>query len=202
MLDGDQRKIRLVYSLLFALPGTPVLFYGEEIGMGENLKVEGRLAVRTPMQWTSEASGGFSTADPSTFPAPLTKGAFGPARVNVRDQAREPESLLSFFRHLIDCYRACPELAWGTVGVVDPGPEAASVLAHRADVDGVTVVALHNFGASKTTARLPLADLAGRELHDVLDGTRKAVRIPEGATFDVSLPPYGFRWLRSTPTTA
>jgi maltose alpha-D-glucosyltransferase/alpha-amylase len=77
-----------------------------------------------------------------------------------------------------------------------------SVLAHRADVDGVTVVALHNFGASKTTARLPLADLAGRELHDVLDGTRKAVRIPEGTTFDVSLPPYGFRWLRSTPTTA
>ena len=202
MLDGDQRKIRLVYSLLFALPGTPVLFYGEEIGMGENLKVEGRLAVRTPMQWTSEAGGGFSTADPSTFPAPLTKGAFGPARVNVRDQAREPESLLSFFRHLIDCYRACPELAWGTVGVVDPGPEAASVLAHRADIDGVTVVALHNFGASKTTARLPLADLAGRELHDVLDGTRKAVRIPEGTTFDVSLPPYGFRWLRSTPTTA
>ena len=66
----------------------------------------------------------------------------------------------------------------------------------------VTVVALHNFGASKTTARLPLADLAGSELHDVLDGTRKAVRIPEGATFDVSLPPYGFRWLRSTPTTA
>ena len=97
---------------------------------------------------------------------------------------------------------AATELAWGTVGVVDPGPEAASVLAHRADIDGVTIVALHNFGASKTTARLPLADLAGRELHDVLDGTRKAVRIPEGTTFDVSLPPYGFRWLRSTPTTA
>jgi maltose alpha-D-glucosyltransferase/alpha-amylase len=121
--------------------------------------------------------------------------------VNVRDQAREPESLLSFFRHLVDCYRACPELAWGTVGVLDPGPEAPSVLAHRADVDGVTVVAVHNFADGKATARLPLTDLAGQELHDVLDGTRKPARVGED-TFDVSLPPYGFRWLRSTPTTA
>ena len=69
MVEGDQRRIRLVYSLLFALPGTPVLFYGEEIGLGENLKAEGRLAVRVPMQWTAEPGGGFSTADPSTFPS-------------------------------------------------------------------------------------------------------------------------------------
>jgi maltose alpha-D-glucosyltransferase/alpha-amylase len=202
MLDGDQRKIRLVYSLLFALPGTPVLFYGEEIGMGENLKVEGRQAVRTPMQWSNEPGGGFSAADPSTFPAPFARGAYAPARVNVRDQAREPDSLLTFFRHLIDCYRACPELAWGTVAVLDPGPEAPSVLAHRADVDGVSVVAVHNFGAAKATARLPLTDLAGHDLYDVLDGTRKPTPVVEDTTFDVSLPPYGFRWLRSTPTTA
>ena len=62
MLDGDPRRVRMVYSLLFSLPGTPVLFYGEEIGMGENLAAEGRLAVRTPMQWTAGKNGGFSTA--------------------------------------------------------------------------------------------------------------------------------------------
>jgi Glycosidases len=68
MLDGDPRRVRMVYSLLFSLPGTPVLFYGEEIGMGEDLDAEGRLAVRTPMQWTSGRNGGFSTADPDRLP--------------------------------------------------------------------------------------------------------------------------------------
>ena len=82
MVDGDQRRIRMVYSLLFALPGTPVLFYGEEIGMGENLEAEGRLAVRVPMQWTAEPGAGFSTARPSTFPAPLRRG-------RVRARARQ-----------------------------------------------------------------------------------------------------------------
>ena len=193
MLDGDQRKIRLVYSLLFALPGTPVLFYGEEIGMGENLKVEGRLAVRTPMQWTNEASAGFSTADPSTFPAPLTKGAFGPARVNVRDQAREPESLLSFFRHLVDCYRACPELAWGRYEVLDT--DEPSVLAHRCDIDEGTVVVLHNLA---DRAVKPVVTLAGvgpsQVLVDLLqDGLTTGTKDGK-LTFD--LGPYASRWLR------
>ena len=69
MLDGDPRRIRMVYSLLFSLPGTPVLFYGEEIGMGENLDIDGRLAVRTPMQWTDQRNGGFSDAAPSRLRA-------------------------------------------------------------------------------------------------------------------------------------
>src|SRR3712207_2050041 len=136
MLDGDQRRIRLVYSLLFALPGTPVLFYGEEIGLAENLQAEGRFAVRVPMQWTSGPGGGFSTADPSTFPGPPVTGSFSAEHVNVRDQSRDPDSLLAFFRRLVEAYRACPELAWGAVQVLDPGPDAAPVFAHRADVDG------------------------------------------------------------------
>jgi maltose alpha-D-glucosyltransferase/alpha-amylase len=199
MVEGDQRRIRLVYSLLFAMPGTPVLFYGEEIGLGENLKVEGRLAVRVPMQWTAEPGAGFSTADPSTFPAPLVEGAFSPKEVNVRDQSRDPDSLLSFFRRLVEAYRACPELAWGTVQVVDPGPDAAPVLAHRSDVDDVTIVALHNFASRKVTATLPLTGLAGRDLFDVLAADGSTVTVDDEATLKVPLPPYGFRWLRSTP---
>ena len=199
MVEGDQRRIRLVYSLLFALPGTPVLFYGEEIGMGENLEVEGRLAVRVPMQWTAEPGAGFSTADPSTFPRPLVDGPFAAKHVNVRDQSRDPESLLSFFKRLVDAYRSCPELAWGDFQVLDPGPKAASVLVHRVDADGVSVVAVHNLGERKATASLALADLGGRDLFDVLAGTGEMVRVGDDGALDVALPPYGFRWLRSAP---
>jgi trehalose synthase len=198
MLDGDQRRIRLVYSLLFALPGTPVLFYGEEIGLGDNLEAEGRLAVRVPMQWTPAPGGGFSTADPSTFPEPMAEGDFGPAKVNARDQARDPDSLLSFFRHLVDRYRDCPELAWGTASVLDPGPDAAPVLAHRCDADDVSVVALHNFSGEPATATLALEGLAGCPLYDVLAGdVTGAVRVPDDGKLVLELPPYGYRWLRS-----
>ncbi|HEY0816752.1 MAG TPA: alpha-amylase family protein [Pseudonocardia sp.] len=199
MVEGDQRRIRLVYSLLFALPGTPVLFYGEEIGMGENLDIEGRLAVRVPMQWTAEPGAGFSSADPSAFPRPLVEGPFSPAHVNVRDQSRDPESALAFFRRLIKAYRACPELAWGQCQVLDPGPKAASLLVTRTDVDGVSIVTLHNVGARRATAELALTDLAGCDLYDVLAATGEAVRVGDDGTLDVPLPPYGFQWLRSTP---
>ena len=199
MLEGDQRRIRLVYSLLFALPGTPVLFYGEEIGLGDNLKIEGRLAVRVPMQWTSGPGGGFSTADPSTFPEPPAEGAFSAEHVNVRDQSRDPDSLLWFFRHLVEAYRACPELAWGTVSVIDPGPDAASLLAHRSDVDDVAVVAVHNLGDRTVTAPLPLSGLAKAELYDVLAADGSTETVGDDGTLEVTLPPYGFRWLRSAP---
>jgi maltose alpha-D-glucosyltransferase/alpha-amylase len=197
MLDGDQRRIRMVYSLLFALPGTPVLFYGEEIGMAEDLRAPGRLAVRTPMQWTPEPGGGFSTADPSTFPGPLVEGVYGPEHVNVRDQQRDPDSLLSWMRLLVDSYRACPELAWGTCTVLDPGPDARAVLAHRCDTDSATVVALHNLGDDPVEATPVLPGLAGVELTDVLDPRAEPVRVDGDGRAAVPLAPYGCRWLRS-----
>ncbi len=125
--------------------------------------------------------------------------AFGPEQVNVRDQSRDPDSLLSFFRRLVDSYRACPELAWGPVQVVDPGPKAGPVLAHRADVDGVAVVALHNFADRKVTATLPLTGLGDRDLYDVLAADGSTVTVGDDATLKLTLPPYGYRWLRSAP---
>jgi maltose alpha-D-glucosyltransferase/alpha-amylase len=199
MVDGDQRRIRLIYSLLFSLPGTPVLFYGEEIGMGENLAVEGRLAVRVPMQWTAEPGAGFSTADPSTFPRPLVEGAFSPEHVNVRDQSRDADSLLAFFRHLVDSYRACPELAWGTVQVLDPGPDAAPVLAHRSDVDDIAIVGVHNFADREVRATLPLTGLGGRTLYDVLAADGSTETVGDDEKLELTVPPYAFRWLRSAP---
>ena len=88
MLDGDQRRIRLVYSLLFALPGTPVLFYGEEIGLGDNLKIEGRLAVRVPMQWTSGPGGGFSTGGPVDVPRAARRGRRSPPSTSTSATSR------------------------------------------------------------------------------------------------------------------
>ena len=174
MLDGDQRRMRMVYSLLFTLPGTPVLFYGEEIGMGENLDIEGRFAVRTPMQWTSGAGGGFSTADPATFVNPLTEGDYGPEQVNVRDQRRDPDSLLSWIQRLIECYRACPELAWGSYTVLDPGPDARSVLAHRCDCRWPD-----RAGPAQLRRREgrggPAADRAGRGRADRRAGPRRRI---------------------------
>jgi trehalose synthase len=198
MVEGDKRRMRLVYSLLFALPGTPVLFYGEEIGMGENLEIEGRLAVRVPMQWTAEPGAGFSTADPATFPRPLVEGPFSAKHVNVRDESRDPGSLLSFVQRLIKAYRACPELAWGAGQVLDPGPKAPSMLVHRTDADGTSIITVHNFGPRRATAALALTDLAKCDLYDVLAGTGEAVQVGDDGTLDVTLAPYGFRWLRST----
>ncbi|GIH28271.1 alpha-amylase [Acrocarpospora phusangensis] len=197
MLDGDQRRIRLVYSLLFSLPGTPVLFYGEEIGMGENLAIEGRASVRTPMQWTPNLHGGFSTAEPAI---PMTSGAYGPEQVNVTAQRRDPDSLLIWITRLVEQYRECPEFAWGDYDVLDAGEPA--VLAHRADIDGGTVLAAHNFADREIEVELTLEGLdSGKVLTDLLvDGT---IEISGDGRARFSMEPYGCRWFRaSTPETA
>ncbi|GAA4197316.1 alpha-amylase family protein [Microbispora amethystogenes] len=200
MLGGDLERIKMVYSLLFSLPGTPVLFYGEEIGMGENLELEGRLAVRTPMQWTPHRNGGFSEADPAKVGLPITKGDFGPEKVNVSAQERDPDSLLAWITRLIRHYRDCPEFAWGKYTVLDTGVDA--VFAHRADCDGETVVAVHNLGDAEAEVELTLEGLdSSKVLTDLLvDG-----RIEIGDSGRVSFPMgrYGCRWFRaSTPETA
>ena len=131
MLDGDPDRVRLVYSLLFSLPGTPVLFYGEEIGMGENLEIPGRLSVRTPMQWTDERNGGFSPAAPSKLPRPLPDGDFGPMGVNVADQRRDPNSTLNWFERLIRRRRETPEFGWGSADAARHGRRPGD---HRASL--------------------------------------------------------------------
>jgi sucrose hydrolase-like protein len=151
------------------------------------------------MQWTADKGAGFSTADPATFPRPLVEGPFSAEHVNARDQSRDKDSLLTFVQHLVTAYRACPELAWGPCQVLDPGPKAGAVLANRTDADGTSIVTVHNVGARRVTATLPLADLAGRDLYDVLAATGEAVPVGEDGTLKVTLQPYGFRWLRSAP---
>ena len=194
MLDGDQRRIRMIYSLMFSLPGTPVLFYGEEIGMGENLEADGRQAVRTPMQWSADKrNGGFSTAAPSRLPNPVVEGAFSPTHVNVANQRRDPASLLGFMTLLVQRYRECPELGWGDLELLEQ-PHAA-VLAHCSRWDGSAMVAVHNLGPEALTVPLQIAgcDDTHRLVDLLADGSTS---LDARGRTSVELDGYGYRWLR------
>jgi trehalose synthase len=193
MLAGDPRRIRMVYSLLFSLPGTPVLFYGEEIGMGEDLDAEGRLAVRTPMQWTSGTNGGFSPAQARRLPGPVVSGGFSPEFVNVADQRHDPDSLLSFMKTLISRYRESPELGWGTFTVLEQ--PHASVLAHLCSWDDGALVALHNLAAEPRTVPIALEGCdSSHRLVDLL--TTGDTTLTDKGTAEIPLDGYGYRWLR------
>jgi len=193
MLAGDPRRIKMVYSLLFSLPGTPVLFYGEEIGMAENLDAPGRLAVRTPMQWTAGRNGGFSTAQPARLPGPVVTGGFGPEHVNVSDQRNDPHSLLTFIALLTRRYRECPELGWSSVHILDqPHPE---VLAHQCTWGDGALIAVHNLSPEPLAVPLRVADLeGGAELVDLLE--RGTTQLDKNGYAEILLDGYGFRWLR------
>jgi trehalose synthase len=194
MLDGDQDRIRLVYSLTLALPGTPTLFYGEEIGMAEQLSLDGRMAVRTPMQWAPGKLGGFSAADsPDTVCRPFPEAPFDPDRVNVMDQRHDPDSLLSWMRNRIRIYRESPELGWGAASVIDQ-PQA-QVFAHRCDWHGGTLLLVHNLAPAPTTASLQLPDRAGSDLIDLVD-PRNRVTVADDGAVEVELGRYGSRWFR------
>ncbi|HET6626294.1 MAG TPA: alpha-amylase family protein [Nocardioidaceae bacterium] len=193
MFDGDPRRTRMAYSLMFSLPGTPVLFYGEEIGMGENLAIDGRLSVRTPMQWTRQRNGGFSRAAPSRMRRPVTTGAFGPEHVNVADQRGDPDSLLNFISLLIRRYRQSPELGWADLEVLDQPHR--HVLAHECRWDDRRLVAVHNLSPESCTVPLQLDGCDDTDhLVDLLqDGT---TALDAQGRAELTLDGYGYRWLR------
>jgi trehalose synthase len=195
MLGGDRRRIHMAYSLLFSLPGTPVLFYGEEIGLGENLGVDGRGAVRTPMQWTDEPGAGFSRLDPEHFPAPLPDGEFGPLAVNVAAQRRDPDSLLNWFERLIRRRRETPEIGLGTCSVIPS--EVPSVLVHRCAWDGGTVLAVHNVGPEPCRLEIPLDDLEDPGSVTGCDDLLGPERIDlDEPVLPLMVDGYGYRWFR------
>jgi maltose alpha-D-glucosyltransferase/alpha-amylase len=191
MLDGDHARIRFLYSLLFTLPGTPVLLYGEEIGLGDDQRVPGRGAVRVAMQWTAGHAAGFTTGDPKV---PLvTDGPYGPDRVNVAEERRDPGSLLNWMERAIRARKELPEFGWGECRVLDTDQPA--VLAHRCDWLGGSVLALHNFGPDPVDVAVELGDGAdGRMLEVLADQGYEPAKPGE----PLALAGYGYRWFRLT----
>ena len=194
MLGGDQQRIRMVLALTMALPGTPVLLYGDEIGMGEDLSLPGRLAVRNPMQWSSGPGGGFTASDKPYRPV-HAEGPAGYRAVNVAGQRHEPGSLLSWVTHAVRVRRESPELGWGEWRILDVGDPRVLAIETRWRDD--QMVTLHNLSAEPAKVRLP-GDLEqpgqGMRMRQVLGGTEPAY----GAGEDITLGRYGFRWLRRT----
>ena len=193
MMRNDRRHIELAYSLQFSMPGTPVLRYGEEIGMGENLNLPGRESIRTPMQWDTTRSAGFSTASSDALLRPVpVRGAFAPARVNVRQQSRDKDSLLSWVGELIDVLRECPEIGVGTPQVVDV-PLPRSVLIHRFDAPEGSILLLHNLADVAVSLDLSPVDIPKAAYQVFGDADYQVVT--KNAT-DLKLGGWGYCWIR------
>ena len=191
MLDGDERRLRMVYSLLFSLPGVPVLFYGEEIGMGENLDIEGRMSVRTPMQWSDGHNGGFSPARPNRLPAHVVEGQFGPIAVNVADQRRDSDSLLNWFERVIRRRKETPEFGFGQWQVLKH--DVPAVLAHACTWDATTVVAVHNLSPEPCRLTLPIEQDDVVSYSDLLNAGRVDLDEP---CIRLTMDGYGYGWYR------
>ena len=191
MVDGDLRRLRLAYSLMFTLPGTPVINYGEELGMGDDLSLEERNPARTPMQWSSEPNGGFSTAPSDQLALPVVaQGKYSYKNLNVIDQRRDPNSLLNWMERAIRMRKECPEFGWGTWQIIETGNPC--VFAHRSSWRSGVVIAVHNLAKESCTVTLKLNDDEGKQLIDLLgDQPYEAKAV---TSHDVHLEGYGYRW--------
>ncbi len=197
MLGGDRRRLEMAYSLQCTLPGTPVLRYGEEIGMGDDLSLKERDAIRTPMQWSGGANAGFSTAPAKQLHRPVISGGdFGHETLNVEAQRRDPDSLLAWMERMLHTLRECPEFGIGTCTSLDTGDPA--VLALRYDAPGGVMLSLHNLSAKRRT--VDLGAQPGQEGDPVEVFADHRYDPPRLDLTGVDLAGYGYRWLRLRET--
>ncbi len=193
MLGGDRRRLELAYSLMFSLPGTPVLRYGQEIGMGDDLSLEERNSVRTTMQWTPEENGGFSSAPAEKLVRPaIRQGRYGYPVLNVRDQQRDADSFLNWMERLVRVRRECPEWGWGAWRMLETGEP--SVFAHRCEWRGGVVIAVHNLADHPRDVTLTVEEPEAEHLVDLL-GDRRYEPV-DGGFHRVQLEGFGYRWFR------
>ena len=194
MLQGDRRRLELAYSLLMALPGTPVIRYGDEIGMGDNLTLPERQPARTPMQWSTEDQGGFSTNRKTILPV-ISAGAYGYQHVNVAVQRRDTNSLMNWMERMIRMRKEAPEIGWGNYEILPAGSPA--ILAIRYDWRDNAVVVVHNLSPNPCEARLSvgLSGDEGRRLVNILSEDHSVAE--ESGKHSILLEAYGYRWYRA-----
>ncbi len=190
---GNRAHIELAYSLMFALPGTPVLRYGDEIGMGDDLSLKEREAVRTPMQWTNDKNAGFSGADENELIHPvIDEGPFGYQHVNVEAQRRQPDSLLNWMTAMIRLRKDCPEAGNGDWEIIDIGHP--QVLGLYYDWHGQQLLTLHNFSEEPIEIKVKLGRKHTNKLTDLLN-VEESVANKKGE-HSLLLGAYGYRWMR------
>jgi maltose alpha-D-glucosyltransferase/alpha-amylase len=183
----DPRLVRLAHSLVFSLPGTPVLRYGDEIGMGENLRLKERSAIRTPMQWSPAENGGFSSAD-RLVRAPV-EGPYSSQFVNVELQRRDRDSMLRWMVRMIRLRKECPEIGWGEWTILATG--SRSVLGVRYEWRGTAVVCLHNLSPEPERVRVRVDGV----LDDLIEDEQ--LQPGSGSMHELVLEGYAFRWFRA-----
>ena len=190
LLDNDRRKIEAANAILFSLPGAPIIYYGDEIGMGDNIQLPDRNGVRTPMQWTAEPGAGFSTADPARFYEPLIDDdTFGYRRVNVAAQQADPQSLWHAIRQMITVRKAHPVFGNGDLQFLPPDNSAVLAFLRRDATE--TLLVLITLSARRQKATVATDDLMKAPPYDIVTG--------EPVAFDARgalwLQPYQYRWL-------
>jgi maltose alpha-D-glucosyltransferase/alpha-amylase len=193
LLDGDRRRIELMNALLLSLPGSPFLYYGDEIGMGDNVYLGDRNGVRTPMQWTGGWNGGFSSADPERLYQPLISNpVYGYQAVNVESQRRQESSLLNQTRRMIEVRRSTRVFSRGSIEFLKPANHRVLAFVRRLDAEQVLVV--NNLSSTAQAVELDLRALAGAIPIEMF-GHSLFPRIRE-RPYVMTLGPYDFFWFR------
>jgi maltose alpha-D-glucosyltransferase/alpha-amylase len=199
LLERDRRRIELMTSLLLSMPGTPVLYYGDEIGMGDNIHLGDRDGVRTPMQWSPDRNGGFSRADPERLSLPVLMGPlYGYEAVNVEAQQRDPHSLLNWNRRMLSKRQQTHAFGRGGLQFLYPGNR--KILAYLRELDTQILLCVANLSNASQPVELDLSLLAGRVPIELLGGTPFPTigELP----YLLTLPPYGFYWFELSSSAA
>jgi maltose alpha-D-glucosyltransferase / alpha-amylase len=202
-MQNDRRRIEMTYSLAFTLPGTPLLRYGDEISMGDDLSLEGRESVRTPMQWSDGLNGGFSTASPDTLTRPvISEGEYGYQQVNVSYEQRDPTSFLNWMEHLVRTRRQCPEFGEGKWRIL--ATDEPAVFAHTCEIDEAKMIALHNL--SDRPCAVTLKEIQHQHLMEVFGDNFSLNRHDQRYepldknSNTIPINAYGYRWFRVSST--
>jgi maltose alpha-D-glucosyltransferase / alpha-amylase len=188
---GDREHEELAYSVMFSLPGTPVIRFGDELRMGDNLKLKGRDAVRTPMHWADEPQAGFSTADKLVHPI-IEDGVWSYRHVNVASQRRDPDSFLNWIVAMIRLRKECPEIGWGVCRILKT--RLPGVLVMLFTWRGNSVMTVHNFGQQPRELKLKAADIGAERLSNLLDP--EELDADEDGVLHIRLDALAYRWFR------
>jgi maltose alpha-D-glucosyltransferase/alpha-amylase len=192
MLQGDRRRLELAYSLMMTLPGTPVIRYGDEIGMGDNLKLPERNCARTPMQWSTEPNAGFTKNDKPILPV-ISNGPYGFEHVNVADQRRDPNSLLNWMERIVRMRKEVPEIGWGDFSFISTG--TPQVLAIQYEWRNNAVLCVHNLSGLPGEIRLSVK--TGEEACMLVNLLSADHSQPDAnGKHCLLMEPYGYRWFR------